>query len=106
MYGGPYLYTGGCFLVHVVYIITMYITCVCFFVNRYGVAHADFSPDPYTVDYYGLGRMECIGDEPSLLVCPNASFGPFGFGECSDPHDMDVGIVCSNTCEDLDWRLP
>jgi len=79
---------------------------VIFFVNRYGVAHAVFSPDRYTGGY-GLGRMECIGDEASLLDCPNAELAPIDTpGACVGVNNRDVGIVCSNTCEDLDWRLP
>ena len=79
----------------------VYMYCIFF---RYGFGHRDFSSTTFTLDY-GIGRMRCNGDEDSLVDCPDVEIGINGginAPTCrNNADDLDVGIICSMTCNEL-----
>jgi len=52
--------------------------------------------------------MRCNGDEDSLVDCPDVEIGINGginAPTCrNNADDLDVGIICSMTCNELFWN--
>jgi len=72
------------------------------YISRYAVGHNDFSPETFSGGY-GIGQLNCNGDEASLVDCDGVEIEEGGLtsSNCRNSNNnRDVGIVCGMTCEE------